>query len=114
MHSPTVSYSAQLLYLAARAARKDFVDRLVTHGADVRAFDCIGGVSDLSMMRYLLEQGASATQPGKNGFPPLIYVARGDKGEHPEKVQLLLECGASVNAIGPQGRTALHYAAVAG
>jgi ankyrin repeat protein len=109
-------YSAQLLYLAARAARKDLVDLLVGHGADVRAVDggIFGAVSDLSMMRYLLDQGASATQPGKNRMPPLMYVARGDKGEHPEKVQLLLEYGASVNAIGPQRRTALHYAAVAG
>jgi ankyrin repeat protein len=41
-------------------------------------------------------------------------VARGDKAECPEKVQILLEHGASVNAIGPRGRTALHYAARAG
>ena len=109
-------YSAQLLYLAARAARMDLVDRLVMHGADVRAVDSgiFGAVSDLTMLRYLLDHGASATQPGKNRLPPLIYVARDDKGEHPEKVQLLLEHGASVNAISPQGRTALHYAAQAG
>jgi ankyrin repeat protein len=109
-------YSAQLLYLAARAARRDFVDRLIAHGADVRVVDSgiFGMVSDLSMLRYLLDHGVSATQVGKNGFSPLIYVARGDKGEHPEKVQLLLEHGASVNTIGPQGRMALHYAAVAG
>jgi ankyrin repeat protein len=66
------------------------------------------------MLRYLLGHGASAALPGKNRMPPLTYVARGDKGEHPEKVQLLLEYGAPVDAIGPQGRTALHYAAAAG
>ena len=40
-----------------------------------------------------------------------MYVCRGDKGEHPEKVKLLLENGAPVNARGPSGKTALHYAA---
>jgi ankyrin repeat protein len=44
----------------------------------------------------------------------LVYVARGDKGEHPEKVHLLLDHGADINATGPNGKTALHYAATAG
>jgi ankyrin repeat protein len=41
-------------------------------------------------------------------------LARGDKGEHPEKMRLLLERGAKVDARGPKGRTALPYAASAG
>jgi hypothetical protein len=69
---------------------------------------------DTGIIRYLLSHGASASRPGKNGFPPLNYVVRGDKGEHPEKVQALLEYGADVNARGPQGKTALHLAASAG
>jgi ankyrin repeat protein len=110
------SYSALLLYLAARASRLDLVKLLVTHGAEVRAVDAsiFGAVADLPMIRYLLDHGALATQPGKNGFPALTYVVRGDKGERPDKVQLLLEQGEAVNAIGPKGRTALHYAAAAG
>jgi ankyrin repeat protein len=69
---------------------------------------------DLQLIQYLLEHGASATRPLTNGFTPLIYLARGDKGEHPEKMRLLLERGAPVNARGPKGRTAMHYAASAG
>lgn len=65
-------------------------------------------VPDLEHMRYLLDHGAPANRTGKNGFPPLIYIARGDKGEHPDKLQVLLDYGADVNAAGPNGRTALH------
>jgi ankyrin repeat protein len=114
--APVAQYSGGLLGLAAGTARMDLIEQLVAHGADVRAVDSglFGRVSDLSILRYLLGHGASATDPGKSGLPPLIFVARGDKGEHPAKVRLLLEHGASVNACSPQGRTALHYAAAAG
>jgi ankyrin repeat protein len=109
-------YSAGLLRLAAMASRMDLLKLLVTHGADARVVDSsiFVATSDLSILQHLLRHGASATQPGKSGFPPLIYVARGDKAESPEKVQMLIEHGASINAIGPKGRTALHYASAAG
>lgn len=109
-------YSALLLHLAARAARMDLVKLLVAHGAQVHAVDSgiFVAVSDLHIMRYLLSQGASPTQPGKNGFTPLLYMTRGDKRESPEKVALLLEYGASIDAVDPQGKSALHYAAAAG
>jgi ankyrin repeat protein len=109
-------YSAQFLYLAARVPRLDIVYTLVSKGAAVGAVD-VGifvSVSDLSVLRYLLDHGASARRPGKNGFPPLVYLSRGDKGENPDKVRLMLEYGAEVNATGLKGRTALHYAASAG
>ena len=109
-------YSAQLLHLAGRAARMDLVEELVAHGAQAAAVDSgiFVSVPDLGILRYLLEHGASATRAGISGFPPLVFVARGDKGEHPDKAQLLLEWGAPVNEAGPRGRTALHYAAAAG
>ncbi len=114
--APVPPYSAQLLFLAARASRMDLIELLVAHGAEAQAVDSgiYVAVPDLSIIRYLLDHGAPAAQPGKNRFPPLVYLARGDKGEHPEKMQALLEHGAQVNAAGPKGRTALHYAAAAG
>src|SRR5579859_1462627 len=109
-------YSAQLLHLAARQGRLDLVELLVAHGADPRAADSgiFVSAADMDILRYLLEHGTSATRAGISRFPPLIFVARGDKGENPQKAQLLLDWGAPVNEIGPRGRTALHYAAAAG
>jgi ankyrin repeat protein len=109
-------YSAQLLALAARSSSMDMFNLLVTHGADIQAVgaDIFISIPDIHMIQYLLSHGASAWQPLENGFSPIIYLSRGDKGEHPEKIQLLLDHGAGVNAIGPKGRTALHYAAAAG
>jgi len=109
-------YSTQLIFLAARQARLDLVELLTAHGAALQAVDpgIFISTNDLEIMRYLLDHGVSATQPGKNSFPPLVYVARADKAESPAKVQLLLDYGAEVNAVDPHGRTALHHAARAG
>ncbi len=107
-------YSTLLIFLAGRNGRIDLIERLIAHGADLRAVDAgiaMNG-SDLAVTRYLLDHGVSPSKIGKSGFPPLIFYARGDKGEHPERLQLLLDYGADVNAVGPKGRTALHYAAV--
>ncbi|MEO8609272.1 MAG: ankyrin repeat domain-containing protein [Chloroflexota bacterium] len=108
--------SALLLDLAARASRLDLIELLVAHGVDVRAVD--GGIFltavDITIFRYLIDNGAPVDKPGKNSTPPLAFIARGDKAERPDKVQALLEHGAQVNAADPKGRTALHGAAVGG
>ena len=109
-------YSVQLLYLAAKINRTDVVDLLIAHGADAGAADLctIISTSDVPMIRYLLDKGVTTRQSSINGFPPLVFAARGDKGDHPEKIELLLEYGADVNERGPAGKTALHYATAAG
>lgn len=109
-------YGAQLLGLAARSSRRDLVDLLLANGADARAVD-VGifvDVSDLDLLRYLIGVGASPLGQDRGDTPPVVYVSRGDKGERPDKVRLLLDHGADVNAVGPNGKTALHYAATAG
>ena len=81
-------YSTQLLLLAARASRRDLVDVLFNGGADSRALDSgiFVSASDVDLLRYLISKGVSLNGRGISGFPPLVYVARGDKGEHPEKI----------------------------
>ena len=62
-------YSAQLLGLAARAARKDLVELLLANGADPRAVG-VGiyvDVADLDLLRYLLDRGADLTRLDTEG-----------------------------------------------
>jgi len=109
-------YSTRLLYLAGKASRMDLIKLLTAHGVEPRLADggIFGMVQDLAILAYLVEHGASPSRPGMNGFPPLVYVARADKREAPETVRFLLQHGAPVDAVGPQGKTALHQAAAAG
>lgn len=111
-------YSAQLLNLAATSARLTarvvWIDLLVAGGVDPHATPAGAFLSDAAVARRLLELGAPVNRVSENGFTPLIYLARGDKGSRLDLMQLLLDFGADVDAIGPHGRTALHYAAAAG
>ena len=93
--APVAPYSAGLLCRAAVASRMDLLELLIAYGADVRAMDCtvFAATSDLGILTFLLDRGISATRTRQNGFPPLVYVARGDKGEHADKVELLLSMG---------------------
>jgi ankyrin repeat protein len=105
-----------LLDIAARASSLDLIELLVSYGVDVRAVD--SGIFltavDMDIFRYLIDNGAPVNNSGKNHTPPLAYIARGDKAERADKIQMLLEHGARVNAADPKGRTALHGAAVSG
>lgn len=108
-------YSAQLFSLAAKAGGIKLIDLLLSSGADVHAID--SGIyiwSHLSALKRLIDAGAPVNRPGKNGFPPLVFLSRADKGKRIDAMRLLLEHGAAVNAVGPHGRTALHNAAESG
>jgi ankyrin repeat protein len=90
------AYSDQLLQLAARHSRMDLLERLIAGGADPGAVDAGIFVSapEVAVLRYLLDQGASATRPGLAGLTPLQFVQRADKGHRPDKVALLRAYGA--------------------
>ncbi len=109
-------YSLQLLSLAAKDGRQEFLELLLTYHAQVVDMGeyYFLNTYPLDILRFLLDHGASPSRKGVNGFTPLIYLCRADKGEQPDKVRLLLDYHAPVNEPGPKGRTALHYAAAAG
>lgn len=109
-------YSKDLLDHAVSADRTDIVKLLFDNGADpskaLRVYD------DGSEMSKLLKSNGV---PSKDinafdwmGWPPLPYACRGDKGEHPEKVERLLELGADIDVKSSKGKSALHCAAKAG
>jgi hypothetical protein len=109
-------YSAQLLRIGLTARQSGILHYLFDHGLEARHADA--GIfqicDDFELLKDLVERGASTVHV-VNGFPPVVFVARGDKGEHPERVAFLLDHGADIDAAGgPDRRTALHYAAAAG
>jgi ankyrin repeat protein len=108
-----MAYSGLLLEIAARRRRPDLVQRLLDCGAEARRVPVFGALHDDKVLRVLVEQGLDVNR-SQYGWPPIAYVSRGDKGEHPERVKMLLDLGADVNACGSKGATALHAAAKAG
>jgi uncharacterized protein len=112
----TAPYATRLGYLAAHAGRLDLLELLVASGLDLA--DCDPGICvatrSTQVLRFLLTHGVSATEPGMNGFPPLVYAARADKRQSLDHIRLLLEHGAPVDAAGPDGRTSLDHALAAG
>ena len=108
-------YSAQLFSLAARDGDIGLIDLLLSSGADARTVDSGIYISPhLPALKRLIDAGAPVNRPGKNGFPPLVFLSRADKGKRIASMRLLIEHGADVNAVGLQGRTALHNAAESG
>ena len=109
-------YGVQLLFLASHINRRDVLEWLINNGA--RADDANASLwmatNNLQLLEMLVEVGLSANQTRYSDLTPLHYVCRGDKGEQVGKVKMLLDLGANVNAIGPKGRSALHYASIGG
>lgn len=109
-------YGVQLLFLASHINSREVLEWLIANGA--RADDANSSMwmatNDLQILEVLVEAGLSANQTRYSDLTPLHYVCRGDKGEHVGKVKMLLELGTEVNAIGPKGRSALHYASNGG
>ena len=106
-----------LLDMACRRGRLDLARRLVNGGADPSRAPVFAVLytGDPEIMEYFFARGVDPDhRDGVTDWPPIAYVSRGDKGEHPEKVEALLRYGADVNAAGPKGVTALHAAAKAG
>lgn len=110
-------HSELLLDMACRLGRMDLIHLLVDAGADPLKTPVFSVVykSSPEIMAFFFGKGVDVDKKDNvTGWPPIAYVSRGDKGEHPEKVKSLIKYGADVNASGPKGVTALHAAAKAG
>ena len=109
-------YSGRFLDYAMAYDHVEITKLLLENGADPSKAPRI--LDDNSEMSVLLK--AHGVPPkdinAKNhmGWPPLVYVCRGDNGEHPEEVQRLLALGADINIQNYKGKTGLHCAAKAG
>lgn len=107
------SKSARLLGIAVGRNRLDLVEMLLAHGADAGQLPLADPSQNRALAELAIAHGYDVNT-GRPGWPPLVVASRGDKGEHPEKIQALLELGADVNVRDYKGKTALHRAATAG
>ncbi len=109
-------YSKDLLDYAVGEDQVEITEMLLENGADPSQAPRI--LDDRSEMRRLLKAYGVPSEDinaqNHMGWPRLVYVCRGDKGEHPEEVLRLLELGADIHVQNHKGQTALHCAAKAG
>jgi ankyrin repeat protein len=70
---------------------------------------------DTAAARVLAEYGVHA-DPNRadHGWPPLVYICRGDRGGNRAEVQRLIDAGADLAVRNSKGKTALHVAAKSG
>ena len=107
-------HSKRLLSYAMGRERADLVRLLLENGANYEEAPQVyrdEGEIFLLLKAYGVEP-ADPNAPDK--WPDIVYLSRGDKGEHPEQIQRLLELEADVNIRNYKEKTALHYAAKAG
>ena len=111
-----LGYDAQLLFIAARVGNTSILVYLLDQGVSPTSCDATLWMATSSMedLKLLVKSGLSPNQRPYHGLHPLMYACRADKTLDIPKARYLIELGADVNAVGPQGRTALHYAARGG
>lgn len=109
-------YSERFLDYAVSGNRIEITTLLLENGADPNEAPRI--LDDGSEMSELLKSYGvppkDINAQGDMGWPMLVYVCRGDNGEHPEEILRLLELGADIDVRNYKGKTALHCAAKAG
>lgn len=109
-------HSGRFLDYAMASGRVEIVKTLLENGADPSEAPRI--LDDNSEMSRLLKNYGAPPKDiddqGDMGWPMLVYVCRGDNGEHPDEILRLLELGADIDVRNYKGKTALHYAAKAG
>jgi len=117
IHGAEVKPHSKLLYeIACRANRLDIITLITKYGADPAAADVPSVLypNNQEISDFFFSNGLDPNKIGWKGWPPIVYLSRGDKGEHPARIKTLIKYGAEINAANPKGITALHAAAKAG
>jgi len=112
-----VKMHSKLLYdIACRTNQIEIIKLLTNYGGapkEVDVFSVFYNNND-EIINYFVDNGLACDKPTNFGWPAIVYICRGDKGEHPEKVKKLVKHIKNINAQTPNGISALHASAKAG
>lgn len=112
-----VKEHSKLLYeIACRNDNIDIIKRLTKFGGnptDVDVFPVFYN-NNIEVINYFVNKGLNCDKLLGKDWPPIVYLCRGDKGEHPQKIERLVKHVKNINAQTPNGVSALHAASKAG
>jgi len=112
-----VKTHSKLLYdLACRTNQINAIQLLTKYGGkpqEVDVFSVFYNDND-EVINYFVDNGLNCDKLTNLGWPAIVYLCRGDKGEHPEKVKKLITHVKNIDAQTPNGVSALHAASKAG
>ena len=75
----------------------------------------MGVVTNPDIIALLSSRGVDCDpNRAEDGWPPIVFQSRGDRGGSVDRIRDLIARGADVNAQNYKGQTALHCAARAG
>jgi len=109
-------YSPLLYEIACRNNRLDFVKLLTKYGGEPGQVKVpsVFHHNNSELIEYFIKQGLDCDKLFAKDWPPIAYLCRGDKGEHPAKIKALLKHVKNINARTPKGVSAMHTASKAG
>lgn len=109
-------YSKLLYEIASRNDQLEIIKQLTKHGGAPSEIDVPNAFynSNLEIIEYFVSNGLDCDKLFVHDWPPIAYLCRGDKGEHPKKVGALLKYIKNINAQTPTGISAMHAASKAG
>ena len=96
--------------------RVDILTALIAAGLDPSTSEPPrSGIANPAMVGLLKANGVDyGPDHAEGGWPPIVFLSRGDRGGNVDRVRALIEAGADVNVRNHKGQSALHCAAKAG
>ena len=109
-------YSKLLYEIACRNNRLDIVQTLTKYGGVPNEVDVypVFYHNNIKIIEYFIDNGLDCDKLLGHNWPPIVYLCRGDKGEHPQKIGQLVRYVKNINAQTPGGVSAMHAASKAG
>ena len=96
--------------------RPDILQALLDAGLDATtAAPPRSGIANPRIVDLLRAEGLDCgPDRAEGGWPPIVFLSRGDRGGSVDRIRDLIERGADVDVRNDKGQTALHCAARAG